>query len=164
MANKPTFPLPPAKVQAYADTNGIPPPDRVRFTIAVDADVYEAFVDLAASSGVSLSRCIGDWLRDTAEAAQITTLKLNAVRRSPQDAFEAFMRDAVVPATMELMNRPEGLRRRPARGDSPASQVGSLPSAAEPHRPAQGRAAAGGSPPPSNTGGKVGGKTLRTRP
>lgn len=139
--------------------------DRVRFTIAVDADVYEAFADLAASSGVSLSRCIGDWLRDTSEAAQMTTIKLNAVRRSPQDAFEAFMREAVVPSVVELLSRPEGLRlRRSSRGDSPASQARGLPSAAEPHRPVQGRAAAGGSPPSSNTGGKGDGKTRRTRP
>lgn len=139
--------------------------DRVRFTIAVEPEVYEAFADLAASSGVSLSRCIGDWLRDTAEAAQITTVKLNAVRRSPQEAFEAFIRDGVVPGVLDLVGRPDGLRlRRASRGDSPASQAGGLPSAAEPHRPVQGRAAAGKAPPSSNTGGKVGGKTLRTRP
>lgn len=65
--------------------------ERTRFTISVEHDVYEAFSDLAQSSGVSLSRCIGDWLRDTAEAAQMTVIKVNEVKRSHQSAFEAFM-------------------------------------------------------------------------
>jgi hypothetical protein len=82
-----------------------PPSTRVRFTIAVDPEVYEAFADLAHTSGVSLSRCIGDWLRDTSEAAQMTTLKMQEVRRSPQDAFEAFMRDGIVPEVQRLLSR-----------------------------------------------------------
>ena len=67
--------------------------ERTRFTIAVDPDVYEAFAYLAHTSGVSLSRCIGDWLRDTAEAAQMTTLKVRDARRQPGEAFEAYMRE-----------------------------------------------------------------------
>ena len=75
---------------------------RTRFTISVENDVYEAFADLAHTSGVSLSRCIGDWLRDTAEAAQMTTIKLHEVRRSPQEAFDVFMRDCMVPEMIRL--------------------------------------------------------------
>lgn len=79
--------------------------ERIRFTIAVDSDVYEAFADLAHTSGVSLSRCIGDWLRDTAEAAQITTVRLNEIRKTPQDALNAFLRDAIVPETLAIRER-----------------------------------------------------------
>ncbi len=56
--------------------------ERVRFTIAVDPEVHDAFADLAHTTGVSLSRCVGDWLRDTAEAAQMVTLKVRDARRS----------------------------------------------------------------------------------
>lgn len=65
--------------------------ERTRFTIAVEPHVYEAFADLAHSSGVSLSRCIGDWLRDTAEAAQMTTVRVNEVRKSHQDIAREFL-------------------------------------------------------------------------
>ena len=118
--------------------------DRVRFTIAVDQDVYNAFADMAHTSGVSLSRCIGDWLRDTAEAAQITTIKLNEVRKSPQEALQAFLRDAIVPGMqkLELEGRtwgagPGGLLKGGPRSGSAVS------------------------PPSSNTGGKSPGKTRR---
>lgn len=65
--------------------------ERVRFTIAVDADVYDAFAELAHSSGVSMSRCIGDWLRDTAEAAQMTTIRVNEVRKSHQEIHREYL-------------------------------------------------------------------------
>ena len=68
--------------------------ERVRFTIAVDADVYEAFADLAQSSGVSMSRCIGDWLRDTAEAAQMTTIRVNEVRKGHQEIHREYLASA----------------------------------------------------------------------
>ena len=64
--------------------------ERTRFTIACDVDVYEAFADLAHVSGVSMSRCIGDWLRDTAEAAQMTAIRVNEVRKSPEEALRAY--------------------------------------------------------------------------
>lgn len=102
-----------------------PPPimtasERVRFTIAVDPEVYEAFSDLAVSRGVSLSRCIGDWLRDTSEAAQITTIKLNEVRRSPAEALQVWLREGLVPETLRIMElQREGKFFRP-----PSSNTG----------------------------------------
>lgn len=65
--------------------------ERVRFTIAVDPEVYDAFAGLAHASGVSMSRCIGDWLRDTAEAAQITTVRVNEVRMSHQEIHRLYL-------------------------------------------------------------------------
>lgn len=126
----------------------LPMNDRVRFTIAVDADVHEAFADLAQSSGVSLSRCVGDWLRDTAEAAQITTVRVNAVRKSPQDALQVFLRDCIVPGMEEYrlsakrwgVGEADG--RRGAGSQEPATPA--LPACA-PAQPV---------PPSSNTGGK----------
>ena len=102
--------------------------ERVRFTIAVDQDVYEAFADLAHTSGVSMSRCIGDWLRDTAEAAQITTVRLNEIRKTPQDALQAFLRDAILPgmpaAAAAWERRHEGYPPRPVIRGGKSPQQG----------------------------------------
>lgn len=120
--------------------------ERVRFTIAVDQEVYEAFADLAHTSGVSLSRCIGDWLRDTAEAAQMTTLKVQAVRKSPQDAFHAFIRDGFpIPELERVAASMWGAGTGRTRSGRPVPA---------PPAPAD--------PPSSNTGGKSPGKTRRS--
>jgi len=124
--------------------------ERVRFTIAVDQDVYDAFADLAHTSGVSLSRCIGDWLRDTSEAAQITTVKLNEVRRSPQEALEIFLRDGMIPEMLRIQQgwRSGSLRRSGSVAPG-GDAVASAPRSAQP------------TPPVSNTGGKSPGKTRK---
>lgn len=127
-------------------------PDRVRFTIAVDAEVYEAFADLAHASGVSLSRCIGEWLRDTTEAAQITTLKLQHIRRSPDEAFRAYYRDALEPIMQRIREREARAAGGGAAGDVDGGQAGQAARK-------RGQAGlAGGTarqvPPASNTGGK----------
>jgi hypothetical protein len=128
-----------------------PTSERVRFTIAVDPEVYDAFAELAHAGGVSLSRCIGDWLRDTAEAAQITTVKMNEVRRSPAEAFEIFIRDGLMPGVQKRLADPE-FRAYMAK----VEQAGAVERA----QPAAGRRPV---PPSSNTGGKSPGKTRRTR-
>ncbi len=133
--------------------------ERVRFTIAVDDDVYEAFVDLAHSSGVSLSRCIGDWLRDTAEAAQMTTIKVQQARRTPQEALEVFIRDGMVPEMLRLQS---GGLKTWKRGPGEAGLAVGGPDRRE--QMASGAAGrrmvpAKPAPPSSNTGGKYPGKT-----
>ncbi len=77
--------------------------ERVRFTIAVDQEVYDAFAGLAHASRVSLSRCIGDWLRDTAEAAQITTVRVNEVRMSHQEIARLYF-DSVDKEAVRLLD------------------------------------------------------------
>ena len=123
--------------------------ERIRFTIAVESEVYDAFADLAESSGQSLSRCIGDWLRDTAEAAQITTIKVNEVRAAPQAITRAFVdmmaREALSPAVQAALG---GMRGGAPRVGAVGTRSG-------------GTAAV--SPPSSNTGGKVPGKTRSTK-
>lgn len=136
--------------------------ERVRFTIAVDDDVYEAFSDLAHSSGVSLSRCIGDWLRDTAEAAQMTTIKVQQARRSPQEALDIFIRDGMVPEMLRLM---DGGFKSWGRGPGAAGAAAGGPDRRE--QMATGVAGrrmvpAEPAPPSSNTGGKSPGKTRRS--
>jgi hypothetical protein len=127
--------------------------DRIRFTISVDPEVYEAFADLAHAGGVSLSRCIGDWLRDTSEAAQMTAIRVKEVRKSPEDAFRAFCQAVAVEVEHRASQPGGGLPRRTAtpvaaRGAAAAAGGGSAAHFGG-SRPAQPR------PPSSNTGGKV---------
>ena len=122
--------------------------ERVRFTISVDGDVHDAFADLAHSRGVSLSRCIGDWLRDTAEGAQMVTMKMNDARRSPAEALQAFLRDAVVPGMEEVRRKNPHL----------------FPAAVDAQRPRPAGAVRPKLPPSSNTGGKSPGKARRNTP
>jgi hypothetical protein len=50
----------------------------------MEPEAYEVFRRMAESAGVSVSRCMGDWLADTADAAQLATNKLVEIRRSPE--------------------------------------------------------------------------------
>jgi hypothetical protein len=135
--------------------------DRVRFTISVDADVHDAFADLAHSSGVSLSRCVGDWLRDTAEAAQMTILKVNEARKAPEEVVRAYRRLMAEDARGIMDNASfwgtarghgaAGLTEGKGLGrGGQATAVGGRQAA--PAQPV---------PPSSNTGGKSPGKTRR---
>lgn len=145
--------------------------ERTRFTISCDVDTYEAFADLAESSGVSLSRCIGDWLRDTAEAAQMTTIRINEVRKSPEEAFRAYQVQ-VARSLPDLAAKYE--RTRWGKASSVASIAArghgeAVEPAGRPLRRDGGSSAAGGrtavpaqpAPPSSNTGGKSPGRTRR---
>ena len=119
--------------------------DRVRFTIAVDAEVHQAFSDLAHISGVSLSRLVGDWLRDTSEAAHLTTLKVAQVRRGPKEALEDLLGHSFTGSDLRAIADATGAVSRDHGGFPLAGSTAIL---------GNGMAAVA-SPPPSNTGGKV---------
>lgn len=86
-------------------------PDRIRTTISLDAETYATFKALAESAGVSLSRCMGDWLSDTAEAAELATTKMHEIRRRPADvAYQSFTRALAVEG-MRLMETPPERQR-----------------------------------------------------
>ena len=55
-----------------------PPPKLVRTTISVDSDTLEVFQRLAAVSGKSQSKVIGEWLTDTMDAALMADLMQKA--------------------------------------------------------------------------------------
>jgi hypothetical protein len=58
--------------------------DRIRTTISLDPQVHAIFVTMAEASGTSVSRCMGDWLADTAEGAQFVASKMLEARRAPK--------------------------------------------------------------------------------
>jgi hypothetical protein len=57
--------------------------ERVRTTISVDPEVLEVFRQMAEAAGVSVSRCMGDWLADTVDSAQLVAQKMQEARRAP---------------------------------------------------------------------------------
>lgn len=112
--------------------------ERIRLTISVTPEVHEVFTSMAEASGMSLGRAMGDWLQDTLEGAQFVASKMQQARRAPQLVM-AEMKAVGAGLLAEIQAEQDRMRaeRAPASG---ARQ--------------RGRRAAG-SPPSSNTGGKV---------
>jgi hypothetical protein len=57
--------------------------ERFRTTISVSPEVHEIFKHMADAANMSVSRCMGDWLADTADAANMITLKMQEAKRAP---------------------------------------------------------------------------------
>jgi len=57
--------------------------ERIRTTISIPAEVYEIFKQMADAGNMSVSRCMGDWLQDTGEAAQLITIKMQEAKKAP---------------------------------------------------------------------------------
>lgn len=58
----------------------------VRVTVPVTPEVQEAFQRLAAASGMSTGRAMGEWLQDTIEGALAMAEMLEKARRAPKQA------------------------------------------------------------------------------
>ena len=114
---------------------------RVRLTISVSPAVHETYTRMAHASSMSVSRCMGDWLADTLDAAQHVTRLMEKARAAPKVVAREMHAYALGLAdeTTALMDK---LREKGAGG------------AAAGRSPA-GAAVAVRTPPPSNTGGKV---------
>lgn len=61
--------------------------ERVRLTISVTPEVHSAFQRLAAASGMSLSRAMGEWLGDTLDAVEFTAKKVEEARAAPKQVM-----------------------------------------------------------------------------
>lgn len=116
--------------------------ERIRLTISVAPDVHAVFSTLAQASGVSLGKCMGDWLADTAEGAQFVSMKMEEARKAPKTVMREFQ--AMARGLVEEVDSQVDAIRRKSLSDSRAAR-------AEPRRAEGGQA----SPPSSNTGGKV---------
>lgn len=116
--------------------------ERIRLTISVTPEVHAVFMTMAEASGMSLGKCMGDWLADTAEGAQFVALKMQEARKAPKTVmreFQAMARGLVE----EVDSAVDAIRKK--------SLVEGRAAKAEPRRAAHGQAL----PPSSNTGGKV---------
>ena len=58
----------------------------VRVTVPVTPEVQEAFQRLAAASGISTGKAMGDWMRDTLEGALAMAEMLEKARAAPKQA------------------------------------------------------------------------------
>lgn len=56
---------------------------RIRTTISLPEETLTTFRKMAEATGVSLSRCIGDWLADTSDAAEMVSQQVLAQRGLP---------------------------------------------------------------------------------
>lgn len=83
--------------------------ERIRVTVAIDPDVLETFKTMAGASGMSVSRCLGDWLADTAEGAQFVALKMVEARKAPMNVMRE-MQATMVGMTDEVNSRIDKLR------------------------------------------------------
>lgn len=110
---------------------------RIRTTISLSPEALEIFKRMAEAGNMSVSRCMGDWLTDTADAAEMITLKMEEAKKAPMKVMRE-MRALVSGMAVSVDEASEEVRRIRQR-DSQRAQ----PSAAE-----------GASPPSSNTGGK----------
>lgn len=109
---------------------------RVRTTISLTPEALAIFKRMADAANVSVSRCMGDWLSDTAEAAEMLTVKMEEAKRAPMRVMRE-MRAMV--AGMGLMvddvegivrgrgavQRP-GAARKPGPSVPPSSNTGVL--------------------------------------
>ena len=113
--------------------------DRIRLTITVTPEVRDVFARMADAGGMSLGKCMGEWLGDTIEGAQFVAQKMEDARKAPRVVMR------------EMQAASLGLLQEINATAATVRQAGAA-SAARP-RPVV------PSPPSSNTGGKVPGKT-----
>lgn len=56
---------------------------RVRTTISIDPEVLEIFKRMGEAANTSTSKVMGEWLADTADAAQMIMLKMEEAKKAP---------------------------------------------------------------------------------
>lgn len=90
----------------------------VRTTISVRPEVLDVFRRLSASSGLSLSKGIGDWLTDTVEAAEAMADLVEKARSQPKMVARQLQGYAMglTEMTNDLL---EDLRNRPSSSSEP---------------------------------------------
>jgi hypothetical protein len=91
--------------------------DRIRTTISLDPEVHAIFVTMAEASGTSVSRCMGDWLADTAEGAQFVASKMQEARRAPKTVMREMQ--AMSAGLHDLISSEVGQGRRKGAGGLP---------------------------------------------
>jgi hypothetical protein len=109
--------------------------ERIRLTITVSPEVHEVFGRMAEASGMSLGKCMGDWLGDTIEGAQFVAMKMEEARKAPRVVMremQAFTRALVTEVDLQADQlRGSGTRAVPgARAGAafpPSSNTGGKP-------------------------------------
>ena len=116
--------------------------ERIRTTISLTPEAYEVFKRMAEAANMSVSRAMGDWLTDTADAAMMITAKMEEAKSAPVRVMRE-LQAMVAGMSKEVDDITEVVRekRREERGVRPRASGGV-------------RLDAPAVPPSSNTGGK----------
>lgn len=126
---------------------------KVRVTVPVTPDTLELFRRLAAVQGSSVGKAMGDWLRDTAGAAEQLSAMLADVKARPLEVATRLSgyASAMSEVSTVLVDR--------IRTESKGGGAEGVPLAGKAPRPRPAQKSAGRvlTPPVSNTGGKVSG-------
>jgi hypothetical protein len=109
--------------------------ERIRTTISLTPESYEVFKRMATAANLSISRCMGDWLGDTLDVAQMITIKMEDAKREPMRVVSELR------AMVSEMGANVDLADLEVRGRSRTGVERELP-----------RAGGAGAPPSSNTG------------
>ena len=120
----------------------------MRVSVPITPDVLAKFQRFSEASGLSVSKSIGDWLKDTASGLDAMTDILEAHKRSPAQAMARLTTYASALQDM-TSGALEGMKRGPSplgEGAPPAGKSLAVARAA--------MAKAAQIPPSSNTGGK----------
>lgn len=126
--------------------------DRIRLTITVTPEVHETFSRMADAAGISLGRCMGDWLADTLDGAQFVAQKMEEAKRMPKTVMREMQ--AMAAGLHEAISEEVGRGGGRAGGLAARAPGKTADIAAELIERSRGKA-----PPSSNTGGKSPGKT-----
>lgn len=120
----------------------------MRVSVPITSDVLAKFQRFSEASGLSVSKSIGDWLKDTAGGLDAMTEILEAHKRSPAQAmarlttYASALQDMTSGALEGMRNGPSPLGEGvPLAGKSLAVAKAAMVKAAQ-------------IPPSSNTGGK----------
>lgn len=116
--------------------------ERIRTTISLTPEALAIFKRMADAGNMSVSRCMGDWLEDTSDAAQMVMLKMEEAKREPLRVMKE-MRALVAGLGDSLDEADEDVRKALREGRAGGA-------AAPPSEPDEARADA--EPPSGNTG------------
>jgi hypothetical protein len=107
-----------------------PTPERIRLTISVTPEVHEIFTRMAEAAGMSLGRCMGEWLADTADGAQFVAQKMGEARKAPKTVMRE-MRSMALGVVDAVDSASAGLRS----ASPPSSNTGGKVPQVNPKRP-----------------------------
>lgn len=95
--------------------------ERIRTTISLTPEALEIFKRMAAAGNMSVSRCMGDWLTDTSDAAEMIASKMEEARRAPLRVMHE-LRAMVAGMGSEVDSIMEGFRKPVPSGASKQSR------------------------------------------
>lgn len=143
----------------HMDKNINPPSKPPRVSVPVSAEVLEVFQRLAKAGNMSTGKAMAEWLSDTVEAAEVMASTMERARAAPKivmremHAYALGLADETGELMRQITRKGEIERSRQATAVARKRSAGD--GSGLPREP--------GTPPVSNTGGKVPEKGKKSR-